>query len=297
MTLDQLRIFVAVAEREHMTRAAEALNLTQSAVSAAIQALESRHDVVLFHRIGRGIELTASGRLFLSEAKAVLARAHAAETALADLGDLKRGTLAVSASQTIASYWLPARIVRFRESYPQLDIRLRVGTSAQVARDVIEGTVEVGFVEGAIEEPTLDQQKIGGDRLLIVVGGSHPWFGNHRIGIADLTATRWVFREAGSGTRSALNSALEASGIIPGKLDVALELPSNNAVRAAVIAGAGAAGLSDLVVDDALRLGSLFQLPIVLPERGFFLLHHKERKMTKATVAFVESVSQAYPDR
>jgi DNA-binding MarR family transcriptional regulator len=93
MTLEQLRIFVGVAEREHMTAAARALNVTQSAASAAIAALEERHAIKLFHRVGRGIALTEAGRLFLTEARGVLARADAAETVLEELGGLKRGTL------------------------------------------------------------------------------------------------------------------------------------------------------------------------------------------------------------
>jgi len=88
MTLEQLRIFIAVAQREHVTRAAVDLNLTQSAVSAAIAALEARHATQLFDRIGRRIALTQAGRLFLIEARAVLARATQAETALADLAGL-----------------------------------------------------------------------------------------------------------------------------------------------------------------------------------------------------------------
>jgi len=98
MTLEQLRVFVAVAERQHMTRAAEALHLAQSAVSAAIAALEGRHGAKLFNRVGRGIELTEAGKLFLTEAKAVLARAEAADLVLAELAGLKRGTLTVQAS-------------------------------------------------------------------------------------------------------------------------------------------------------------------------------------------------------
>ena len=81
MTLDQLRIFVAVAERQHVTAAAQSLNLAQSAASSAIAALETRHNIKLFHRVGRGIALTEAGALFLTEAKAVLARADAAEQA------------------------------------------------------------------------------------------------------------------------------------------------------------------------------------------------------------------------
>src|SRR5215472_2228478 len=97
-----------------MTRAAEALNLTQQAVSAAIVALENAYSTALFHRIGRRIELTDAGRLFVEEARCVLARAASAELTLSELGGLKRGTLAVQASQTIASYWLPRRLVAFR---------------------------------------------------------------------------------------------------------------------------------------------------------------------------------------
>ena len=103
MTLERLRIFVAVAERDHVTAAARALNLTQSAVSNAIAALEAEHEVRLFDRVGRGIVLNETGRAFLPEAKAVLARAQAAEAALADMSALRRGRLAVFASQTIAS--------------------------------------------------------------------------------------------------------------------------------------------------------------------------------------------------
>ena len=110
MTLEQLRIFVAVAECEHVTQGARQLNLTQSATSAAVAALEERYATKLFDRIGRRIALTEAGWLFLKEAKAVLARASAAAKVLTDLADLTRGSLALAASQTVANYWLPAAI-------------------------------------------------------------------------------------------------------------------------------------------------------------------------------------------
>src|ERR1700761_8960517 len=105
MTLEQLRIFVAVAERQHVTRAAEALNLTQSAVSGALAALEAQHDVRLMDRVGRGVVLIALGEAFLFEARGVLSRAAAAEAALADMAGLRRGRLAIHATPTIANYW------------------------------------------------------------------------------------------------------------------------------------------------------------------------------------------------
>jgi DNA-binding transcriptional LysR family regulator len=133
MTLEQLRIFVAVAEREHLTRAAGALNMTQSAVSAAIAALEARHNVKLFDRLGRRIALTSVGKSFLAEAKAVLARSFAAEQALADLAGLKTGSLTLAASQTIGNYWLPPRLGRFAQLYPGVSISLTIGNTEEVA--------------------------------------------------------------------------------------------------------------------------------------------------------------------
>src|SRR3546814_6675905 len=100
MTLDQLRIFVAVAEREHVTQAARALNLTQSAVSAAIATLEDRHGSHLLARVGRGIALTEAGRAFLPEARAVLARVEAARNVLAYPSAPTHGSLRTAASPT-----------------------------------------------------------------------------------------------------------------------------------------------------------------------------------------------------
>jgi DNA-binding transcriptional LysR family regulator len=144
MTLEQLRVFVAVTERQHVTRAAASLNLTQSAASAAIGALEARHGAKLFHRVGRGIELTEAGTLFLVEARAVLMGAEAAELVLAELGDLKRGTLAVQAIQTIANYWLPRHLVAFHRAHPGINLRLTIGNTAQVVTAVHEGDADVG---------------------------------------------------------------------------------------------------------------------------------------------------------
>lgn len=128
MTFEQLAIFVAVAEREHLTRAAEALRLTPSAVSASIKALEAFYNVQLFQRVGRGIELTQAGRAFLGEARAVLARAEAASLVLSELGSLSRGKLTIHASQTIATYWLPPRLMAFHDRYPGIEPHCRSAT-------------------------------------------------------------------------------------------------------------------------------------------------------------------------
>lgn len=287
VTLEQLRIFVAVAEREHVTRAAAALGLTQSAVSSAIAALEARHDTRLFDRVGRHIELTAAGRDFLVEARAVLSRAHAAELVLSELGALGRGTLNVQASQTIASYWLPSRLVRFREAYPKIEVRLSAGNTETVTRAVLEGDADLGFVEGAVRVPALASSEVGSDRLVLTVGSDHPLAKRRNVSLADLIDLPWVVREAGSGTRSEMEAALIAMKMPIHVRDIALELPSNEAVRAALEAGAGVGGMSELVAAPAIQAGKLKRLDIELPQRPFLALRHRERRLSKAGEALL----------
>ena len=295
MTLEQLRIFVAVAERQHVTQAARALNLAQSAVSHAITALEARHDTKLFDRVGRHIELTEAGRVFLAEARAVLARAEAAELALSELGSLKRGTLSVQASQTIASYWLPRHLVAFRRTYPQIQIRLAIGNTAQVAAAVESGAAELGFVEGAVENEHFASTPVARDQLIVVVGPEHPWVSRARLASGDLTESDWVLREPGSGTRSAFEDALARLGIAPGALRIQLELPSNEAVRAAVEAGLGATAISASVAAPSIEAGLLHQAAFQLPEREFHVLRHRERYRSRAADALLALVGGARP--
>src|SRR5262249_4416144 len=193
------RIFLAVAERQHVTQAARALNIAQSAASHAIAALEARHDTRLFHRVGRHIELTEAGQVFLAEARALVARAEAAELVLSEFGSLKRGTLSVQASQTIASYWLPPYLLAFLRSYPQLQIRLTIGNTAQVAAAVESGSAELGFVEGVVAEELFDSTPVARDQLIVVVGHEHPWIEQASLTPSDLMQGEWVLREPGSG--------------------------------------------------------------------------------------------------
>ncbi|MDB5368831.1 MAG: putative RuBisCO operon transcriptional regulator [Roseomonas sp.] len=288
MTLEQLRIFLAVAERQHVTRAAEALHLTQSAVSAAIRALEGRHGIALFHRVGRRIELSEAGRIFQAEAAAVLARAQAAELVLSELGGVWRGTLAVQASQTVASYWLPPLLVRFRALHPGVQVRVTAGNTTSVVQALLDGVAELGFVEGEVEEPALIQVELASDQLIVVVALDHPWAGQGAIAPSRLTETAWIMREAGSGTRAAFELLLPRYGIPPATLDVALELPSNEAVLAAVEAGGGAAVVSERAAAPHLAAGLLACAGVALPPRSFKALRHKERYASGAGRALLD---------
>jgi len=293
MTLEQLRIFVAVAEREHITQAGRDLNLTQSAVSAAISALESRYATKLFDRVGRRIELTHVGRLFLTEARGVLAKAAAAEMVLTDLAGLKRGSLTLAASQTVANYWLPALIQKYRAAYPGIAVKTAIGNTQMVAEMVHEGTAHIGFVEGDVDDPNLNLSPVAEDELLLVAAPSlikALSAKQRKTPIAALKDLSWVMREGGSGTRAVFEAALDGLGLSAKDITIQLELPSNEAVRAAVEAGAGATMLSRLVVEASLRSGTLESFPIELPKRPFSMVRHKERYVTRAEEAFVEIV-------
>lgn len=292
MTLEQLRIFVAVATREHVTLGAQDLNLTQSATSAAIAALEARHATKLFDRVGRRIALTEAGRLFLIEAKAVLARAALAEAMLSDLGDLKRGTLHIAASQTIANYWLPRVMHLFHQRFSGIEIGLTIGNTRSVGADVKAGLVDLGLIEGEISDTDLIVDHIADDDLVLIVPPDHPWTVAAPDPAIGFKAARWILREPGSGTRSIFEASLPAFGLSAGDLGIALELPSNEAVRTAVEASAGVTVMSRLVVAQSLAAGSLRVIPFAIPRRRFYMLHHRERYVSRAAREFRALIGQ-----
>jgi DNA-binding transcriptional LysR family regulator len=287
VTLEQLRVFIAVAERGHVTEGARALNLAQSAASHAIATLEGRHDVLLFDRVGRRIVLTEAGAALLVQARRILA----------EFGALERGVLSLHASQTIAGYWLPPRLVAFRRAYPLIEIRLTIGNTAEVADAVESGAAELGFVEGAVKSESLESLVVARDQLVLVVGPDHPWGEAKSLKPADLLKGEWVLREVGSGTRSAFEQALRRLGVRPEKLRIAMELPSNEAVRAAVQAGLGATATSASVAASSLEAGLLRQVRFKLPDREFHALSQKNRPRSRIATALFSILAARGVDR
>ena len=291
MTLDQLRIFIEVAQREHLTQAANALALTPSAVSASIHVLEERYSTQLFDRVGRGIQINETGRIFLIEATATVARARQAEQMLSELGLLMRGALTIQASQTIASYWLPPLLIAFQQHHPQIVIELTVGNTLSVTEAVLAGEADLGFVEGHVDEAALTIKAVGHDRLTIVTAPGHVWADGRKLKARDLMACRWIMREAGSGTRSAFAAVLKTHKLDAAALDIALTLPSNEALVSAV----GASGdlvsvVSELVAGPLIDGGRLGRANFALPPRDFYLLHHRQRYRTKASLALEAAI-------
>lgn len=290
MTLDQIKIFLAVAERRHVTRAAELLNMTQSAVSSAISTLEGQHGVKLFDRVGRGIALTQAGEAFVPQARRLQQEAEVTRRVLADLSQETRGSLRIQASQTVASYWLPPRLMLLHERHPGVSIDLHVGNTAQAAEAVAKGEADLGFVEGALPDSDLNRQVVARDELVLVMARDHPMARAEDFGAEDYVQMQWILREEGSGTRSETEAHLAEMGLSVANLEVALQLPSNEAVLAAVAAGPYVTMLSARAVGAAKGRGLAMRRVtwVAHPARVFAVLSHPKRYKTRAVRALLD---------
>src|SRR6202035_224758 len=148
-----------------------------------------------------------------------------------------------------------------------IDVRLTIGNTAQGAAALHEGAADLAFIEGMIEDPMLTKEQVARDQSVIVVGTEHAWSATDPLEPDRLVEAEWVLREPRSGTRSTFEAALQGFGVSPGALRIALELPSNEALRAAVEAGLGATVISASVAAPSLEAGLLHRVLFNLPER------------------------------
>ncbi|MBU2670114.1 LysR family transcriptional regulator [Actinoplanes bogorensis] len=255
-------LLLSVARLGSVGRAAAEHRISQPAASARLRELERRVGLTLLHRTPRGSTLTETGALVADWARSAIDAADALAAGLAALRATHDSRLTVAASQTVAEYLLPAWLVALRAAHPGLAVTLQAANSADVAAAVLDGHVELGFVEGPDLPAGLHAEVVATDRLAVVVGPGHPWARRRRAVTADeLAATPLVSRESGSGTRRAFEQAL-------GDLTAAaplLELSSTTAIKHAVTAGSGAAVLSSLAVTAELTAGTLVAVPTAVP--------------------------------
>jgi len=296
MTLEQLRIFLVVAKHQHFTRAADALYITQPAVSAAIQNLEQEYSVRLFHRVGRRIEITDAGKLLEIEAQKILDQVALTERGLRELNNLQQGELRLGASLTVGNYWLPDRIGQFKRQHPGIVINCTLGNAEEICDGTATGRFDLGLVTGEIKpalQSQLETEVVGSDRLQIVVGTSHPWFGRSTVSVEELKATSWVMREPGSGTQRQFEQVLHQWAIDPTQLDVIFVLSSSEMVKAVVESGVGAAAIPKLMVEKELKLATLHTVQVIGRDQEnldivqpVLKLKHLQRFQTRFSSAF-----------
>lgn len=303
MTLEQLRVFLAVAKHLHFTNAAEELYITQPAVSAAIHILESDYGVKLFHRMGRRIEITPAGKMLQVEAKKILDQVMLTERGLRELNNLQQGELNLGSSLTVGNYWLPEKISKFKQKYPGISVNCALANANDICAGTATGLYDFGIIAGEIKlnlQKTIVSQIVGSDRLRIVVGQCHPWFEREAITVDELTDSGWVMREAGSGSQQAFEQALESWGVNPQDLDIVLIFNSSEMVKAVVESGVGATALPELMVKKELKLNTLRSIKIyysnqseeVVIIRPVLKLKHLQRFQTRIAQAFEEILSQ-----
>ena len=294
MALDmmQLEAFVQVARRGTISAAAEALHLTQPALSMKIKNLENSLGVELLRRTNRGIELTEAGRVAFKEALKVLRNFHDLTTKMDAFKENLTGTLVIGATTTIGGYALPCSIFAFREKYRGARVNLKVGNTSEIVRMVKSEEIVIGLVEGDISDPSLVTRGIAEDELLLVAHPESPWVGRTSITLQEFARLPLIIREQGSGTRQTIEAALKGAGLTLDKCNVVLELGSIDAIKAAVEAGRGVSLLSSLALRKELRMGTLVSLSVegLSLRRQFYLVHLKGRALSALEKEFVRFI-------
>lgn len=280
----ELEVFVAICEQLTVTRAAEALAMTQSAASQSLASLESALGSTLFDRVGRRLVANEHGRLLLPRARAILDLGQEAQSLLSSAA----ANLRLAASTTIANYLLPQQIAGFRHQHADTGVELLVGNTQETIAAVAAFRVDVGFIEGPCHHPDLRLTPWRDDELVVVVPTQHP-FATHLPAMSQLAASPWILREAGSGTREEVERLL-----LPrlGAFSVAMELGDSEAIKHAVEAGLGVSCLSRLVVAEQLKQGRLHALPLPPLGRMLYRVMHRDKVMTRGMQQFLAFVEQ-----
>jgi DNA-binding transcriptional LysR family regulator len=299
MDLRRLEIFAKVAELGSFSRAADALFLTQPTISEHVRALEDELGVQLLDRLGRGATPTRAGQLLLGYARRMLTLSREAHQALDRFQGRMSGELVVGGSTIPGEYVLPALIGQFKAKYPDISISLLIGSTRQVSDWLEDGRVEVAVIGARPAARTLESKELMPDELVVVVPSSHPWATRRTTTLGDLQKESMVVRERGSGSREALEHALQEAGVSLASLRIVGEMGSTQAVKQAVRAGVGIALISKRAVEDECRAGLLTCVKVkdLRVARAFYLATHRDRTRSPLAQAFVEFIESQPPER
>jgi DNA-binding transcriptional LysR family regulator len=256
-TLEQIRTFVAVADRGSMTRAAESLFLTQGAVTQQVRNFEQALGVQLVERMGGWIRLTSAGTSVAAACRAALKAIEQVNEAARSLASLEAGILQIGASPTAAAYYLPAILRRYSRRHPGVTVTVVTENTAHVAAAVVAGGLDCGLIEGPTEHPDLLEKVISSDRVLAVVRSDHALA---RMKIPD---DRALVRHCYLGREPGASLELYADMILGSGYRRArrMQFGHLDAVHGAVMAGLGFAVLPQVAIADEVEQGLLVVLP------------------------------------
>lgn len=295
MNLRQLELFVAVAEAGSFSRGAEAASLTQSTVSQHIAALESEVEIRLLDRTGQGVLLTRAGELFLQHARQVLNHCVALHQAMAGFRGMQQVGLTIGASNIPANYLIPAILPRLSAEHPGIALTMQTGDSRLMLDRLLADDMELAVVGSRSDERGIESLPLASDLLVLAVHSQHPWSQGAAITLDDLAESPMIVRESGSGSDLALQQALRQAGFDPARLQVAVRLGSNEAVRQALLSGFGAAFLSEISILQELKRGELVKVPVVglTVQRQFWLVTRSRRAVSPAARVFASLLQES----
>lgn len=285
----RLQVFHAVAKHLSFTKAAEALFMTQPAVTFQIRQLEEQFNTRLFDRAHGRISLTPAGAMAFGYAERILALSAEMEARLREMSGQIAGPLLIGASTTIADFLLPQVLGEFKSRHPAVLPRLFVANSEAVQARVAERNLDLGFIEGDSHLPSLVGEVCCEDELQVVCVPSHPLARHKSIPPKALTEHAYVSRELGSGTRQVIDHYLEKQGLAPAALNVVMEAGSPEALKGLVATGLGFAIMSCATVAKEVRLGQLVRVPLAPPLiRNLSVVYPRERIHSGLVTRFIE---------
>ena len=256
-TIEQLRSFVAVADSEHVSRAAASLYLTQAAVTQQIRHLERGLGLQLLERDGRRVRLTDAGHSLAEVCQAALRAIEVVDESALGIRELAAGSLHIGASPTCATYYVPAHLAEFTRRHPRVKLNVSVEPSADLNRAVLSGALDCAVIEGA-PDGDLDQFELTRDELVLVVHRDHPLAQLKRVSADDFAPHRYL----GRGPQwSAERTVRDMLGDAYDRVEV-LNLGHPEYVRAATVAGLGFAALPKRAVANDVAAGLLKRLPV-----------------------------------
>ncbi len=289
ITLQQLQVFCAVAEHLHFTRAAEALDLTQPAVTFHIRSLERNLRLRLFDVQGHKVNLTVAGEFLLQRAKEVLNTVDGIERNMREFAELQEGWLKLGATLTIGNYVLPEILTGFHQQYPRIKLSLNIANTARMEQGLLDRDLDLALVEWHTESPEIELIPFQTDELVVAVPITHPFSDLTEIEAERFADEPIILREPGSGTRAL---ALESLGPLAEKLNIVLELDSPEAIKRSVQAGLGLTIISETTIRPDKERNAIAALRLIghRMEREFSIARLRARPQSPAVRAFTEFV-------
>ena len=292
LTLHQLRILKYVVDLKSFTLAAQALALSQPAVTHQMQALARALGHPLLHPGRRAPELTAAGRELYNRAGRILALVNEADEAIAEVVGLRAGAVRIAGDTTVGIYVLPDALSAFHRAHPAIALSLDVVNRVRVRELLLGGEADLGVVGRLWDNDLLHAEPFLDNTLMCFSAPDHPLVAREPVGIAELLDGPLLLRERGSGTRESAERILGEAGV---EVRPSMELSSNGALKRAVAGGLGVTVLSTQAVRLELEMGLLRPLRVEgFPVRRMWhVVWSRERLLSPAAQALREFLHSA----